>query len=117
MLTTPPLVASATVRLIVLPVMVAPLAFDVPEIAPTVVTPAPEPPATSPMTRQKPAVLSYIRLRDEPAARLRLAPVPVMMRLVAVEPASLFVIVAAWVAAFTRVSCSPSRPPAIPVIV
>ena len=88
----------------VLPLIWAPSALLLGvSMVPTVVTPEPEPPATSPITRHKLAVASYIRVSDEPAGIEMLPPVPVVIRLAAKLFESLLVMTAVWEAAFSSV--------------
>jgi hypothetical protein len=70
---------------------------------PTEVTPEPEPPAASPEVLHKAETESYTSVMLEPAGSEMLAPVPVVMRLAAIEPESLLFITAACEAALIKV--------------
>ncbi len=74
--------------------------------------------AVVPTTRHRLLVASYIKLTLPPAGTVMSAPVPVVMRLAAALLPELLDRVTAIVAsALTRVSCCPSLPADIPVMV
>jgi hypothetical protein len=97
--------ASAVCRTRELPTMTAPLVDLVWESrVPMEVTPEPEPPATSPITRHRLEAESYISVIELPTVIEILAPVPVVIRLAAEELESLLLITALTEPALTSVS-------------
>jgi hypothetical protein len=106
--------ASALCRTRLLPTMTAPLAFlDWESSTPIVVTPLTE---TPPWTLHLWVVMSYLSSTEASVGKDRAAPVPVMMRSVAVTPVWL-AMVAAVAAVLTKVMMRPSAVPVIELIV